>query len=236
VCIRDVYDDAELALHAPALRFSREVDLRSGKRTRQMLVAPLLDSHGNTLLGVLQLANIRSGRFFRSVAADGLKELCAALAFTLRQRLKPPPALRSKYDFLMVDEVLSAPEFERASRTANARGGDIEQVLVDECHVRLSALGAALAKFYGVAYEPFRVDRIKPSDLLKNLKREFVEYNGWLLIEHEQDALVILALDPDKVKHSRIVNNLFPKARVEFRVTTSVEFWPTAARSTPCCR
>jgi type II secretory ATPase GspE/PulE/Tfp pilus assembly ATPase PilB-like protein len=223
VCIRDAYDDAELSSHAPPLRFSREADLRSGQRTRQMLVAPLIDATGNTLLGVLQLANNRSGRYFRSIAAEGLKELCAALAITLRQRLKPPPGFRSKYDFLVADSVLSAAQLERAQRAARA-GADIEQILVTECQVKLPTLGAALARFYGVPYEPFRSDRIKPGGVLKNLKREFVDHNRWLIIEQDQDLLVILATDPEAVKQSRMVRNIFPKARLVFRVTTNVEF------------
>jgi type II secretory ATPase GspE/PulE/Tfp pilus assembly ATPase PilB-like protein len=224
VCIRDAYDDAELASHTPALRFSREVDLRTGQRTHQMLAAPLLGAPGNTLLGVVQLANHRKGRPFRSIAAEGLKELCAALAFALGPRLQPQPAPRSKYDALVSDGVLSASELARASSAAGAGGGDIEQILVDQYRVKLSALGAALARFHGVPYEPFHADRIKPGALLKHLKREFVEHNRWLLIEQQGDVLVILALEPEQVRLSRMVNHLFPKSRLEFRVTTRVEF------------
>ena len=42
--IRDVYDDAELKSHNPNLRFLQEVDKRTGYRTKQMLVAPILDA------------------------------------------------------------------------------------------------------------------------------------------------------------------------------------------------
>jgi type II secretory ATPase GspE/PulE/Tfp pilus assembly ATPase PilB-like protein len=223
VCIRDLYDDAELASHMPPLRFSRAADLGSGRRTRQMIAAPLIDTAGNTLLGVLQLANNRSGRYFRSIAAEGLRQLCGALAVALRKRLKPPPGFRSKYDFLVADSVLSAAQLERAHHAAGA-GGDVEQILVLEYHVKLPALGAALARFYGVPYEPFRPERSKPSGVLKNLKREFVEHNRWLVIEQDQDLLVILATDPEAVRNSRMVRNIFPKARLALRVTTSLEF------------
>jgi type II secretory ATPase GspE/PulE/Tfp pilus assembly ATPase PilB-like protein len=219
VCIRDACDESELVSHVPALQFSSV-----GQRTRQMLVAPVLDSPGKALLGVIQLANTRCGSHFRSIAAEGLKELCTTLALVMRQNLKLPPATRSKYDFLVTDGVLSASELDHASRAASARGGDIEQLLCSEFHVKLSALGAALARFYGVPYEPFRADRIKPAGLLKNLRREFVEHNRWLLIEHRQDTLVILAPDPEQVKQSRMAHNLFPKATLLFRVTTNVEF------------
>ncbi len=223
VCIRDAYDDAELAFHAPPLRFSRGADLGSGRRTRQMIAAPLIDAAGDTLLGVLQLANHRSGRYFRSIAAEGLRELCGALAIALRKRLKPAPGFRSKYDFLVADSVLSAAQLERAHHAAGA-GGDVEQVLVLDYHIKAPTIGAALARFYGVPYEPFRPERSKPAGVLKNLKREFVEHNRWLIIEQDQDLLVVLATDPEAVKHSRMVRILFPKARLALRVTTNVEF------------
>jgi type II secretory ATPase GspE/PulE/Tfp pilus assembly ATPase PilB-like protein len=224
LCIRDVYDEAELASHAPPLRFSRELDLRSGQRTRQMLVAPVLDTSGNTLLGVLQLANQRRGRCFRSIAAEALRELCAALAIALRRRLTPPPKPLTKYDCLVADAVLSAADLARANRAANAGGSDIERVLMKDYKVKLAELGAALARFYGVPYEPFRPERNKPSGLLKSLRREFVEHNKWLLLHHHRDLVVILALEPDKLKQSNMINNVFPKARLVFRVTTNLEF------------
>ncbi|HEU4374629.1 MAG TPA: GspE/PulE family protein [Telluria sp.] len=223
VCVRDAYDDTELASHTPPLRFSREADLGSGRRTRQMIAAPLIDADGDTLLGVLQLANHRFGRYFRSIAVEGLREVCGALAIALRKRLKPPPGFRSKYDFLVADAVLSATQLERAHHAAGA-GGDVEQILLLNYHVKTPAIGAALARFYGVPYEPFRAERSKPAGVLKNLKREFVEHNRWLIIEQDHDLLVVLATDPEAVKHSRMVRNIFPKARLALRVTTNFEF------------
>src|SRR5574340_1575673 len=41
--IKDVYDGQELAGYSPHLRFLQEVDKRTGYRTKQMLVAPILD-------------------------------------------------------------------------------------------------------------------------------------------------------------------------------------------------
>ena len=41
--IADVYDEQELKKHHASLRFLREVDKKTGYRTKQMLVAPVLD-------------------------------------------------------------------------------------------------------------------------------------------------------------------------------------------------
>lgn len=46
-------------------RFDRNVDLRSGYRTLNMLVVPVWDAAGRTVIGVLQVLNKRSGPFER---------------------------------------------------------------------------------------------------------------------------------------------------------------------------
>ena len=46
-------------------RFDRNVDLRSGFRTLNMLVVPVWDPNGRAVIGVLQVLNKRSGPFER---------------------------------------------------------------------------------------------------------------------------------------------------------------------------
>ncbi len=226
VNIRDVYDDAELKSHSPRLHFLREVDRRTGYRTRQMLVAPIVDRRGNELLGVVQLINSRDDAPFSAIAEEGVKELCKTLAVAYTQRLKAPP-VRSKYDGLVAEAVLAPAELELAARSARRKGDDIEQVLVKDFQVKLAVIGNALGKFYGVPYEAFKPERIKPAELLKNLKRDFVEQNRWLPIEDGKDGLVILATDPEQVRNARVINTIFPKARLNYRVTTNSEFRQT---------
>ncbi len=55
VNLADVYDGEALKRVHPDLTFLKAVDRRTGYRTRQMLVAPILE--GNTLYGVLQIIN-----------------------------------------------------------------------------------------------------------------------------------------------------------------------------------
>ncbi len=76
-------------------------------------------------------------------------------------------------------------------------------------------------------YEPFKPDRIKPMDLLKNLKREYVDANQWLPIDDSKEGLVVLCLDPERVRSSRIASNVFPKARIVYKVTTLKDFRDT---------
>ena len=224
--IKDVYDDAELRKLNPNLRFLQEVDKRTGYRTKQMLVAPIMEAGGSELIGVIQVINHKTGTPFGEMAEDGIAEIAQTLAIALKQRQKPAVA-KTKYDYLISDAVLSAGEFELASRQARKKAVEIEQVLLEEFQVKLPAIGAALSKFFGVPYEPFKPDRVKPADLLKNLKREYVESTQWVAIDDTKEGLVVMCLDPERIRSSRIAANVFPKARIVYKVTTQKEFRDT---------
>jgi type II secretory ATPase GspE/PulE/Tfp pilus assembly ATPase PilB-like protein len=224
VNLRDVYDDAELKSLNPSLRFLQEVDKRTGYRTKQMLVAPIVD--GQELIGVIQIINNKAGVPFGPLTEDGVGELSQTLAIAFRQRQKPQQ-VKTKYDYLISDAVLSAGEFELASRQARKKAVDVEQVLAEEFQVKIAAIGAALSKFFGVPYETFKQDRVKPMELLKNLKREYVDQNQWLPIDDTREGLVVLCLDPERIRSSRIASNVFPKAKIVYRVTTQREFRDT---------
>ncbi len=224
--LRDVYDESELHSHNPNLRFLQEVDKRTGYRTKQMLVAPVVDGTNGELIGVVQIINNKAGLPFGPMTEEGVSELTQTLAIAFRQRQKPQ-ILKTKYDFLVSDAVISAAEFELAARSARKKAIDVESVLSEEFQVKLPSIGAALAKFFAVPYEPLKTDRIKPMDLLKNLKREYVESNQWVPIEDGKEGLIVLCLDPERVKSSRIVQNVFPKAKLIYRVTTQKEFRET---------
>lgn len=224
--IKDVYDENELASYSSHLRFLQEVDKRTGYRTKQMLVAPILDMPSNDLVGIIQVINNKAGTPFTSVVEEGVQELAQTMAVALRQR-QQNSVVKTKYDYLVADALLSAAEFELATRTARRKNVDIEDVLIDEFQIGIPALGKALSSFFGVPYEPYKADRIKPVDLLKNMKREYVESSHWVPIEETQEGLMILTTDPERIQASRVVNNIFPKSRLVYKVCSQREFKQT---------
>ena len=224
--IADVYDAAELQRLGPEIRFLSEVDRRTGYRSKQMLVVPIC-AEGGTLLGVVQLINHRPDTPFPQLAETGAEELAATLAVAFQRRRNTPFVARGRYDHLVGDGVLSPDELEGARRGAREKGVGLEDVLIDDMKIKPALIGQALAKFFAVAYEPFRAERLKPADLLRNIKREYVDANGWLPLEESAEGLVVLTTDPEKLRMSRMVENVFPKRKVVCRVTTQAEFVAT---------
>ncbi len=226
--IKDVYDDAELKSFSPNLAFLKAVDQRTGYRTKQMMVAPITGGEGGgELLGVVQVINHLPGTPFPALTEEGLVELAKTLAIAFRVRQQIPSQIKSKFEYLIVDNVISEGELELATRTARRKNKNVEDILIDEFQVKPPALGAALAKYFGVPYEPFKPDRIRPIDLLKNLKKDYAESANWMPIEDTKEGLVVLTTDPEHLKSSRVVQNIFPKQKPVYRVCSSRDFIQT---------
>ena len=132
VNIADVYDEEALKRIHPSLTFLKEVDKRSGYRTKQMLVVPILD--GDTLHGVLQIINNKSDQPFGELEVEGATQLCKTLATAIHQRMQRAEdgARRkaTKYDGLIADGVLTQDELARAVQKARAESTPVEQVLM----------------------------------------------------------------------------------------------------------
>src|ERR1700675_4068925 len=74
--IRDVYDEKELKTYSPHLNFLKQVDTKTGYRTKQMLVTPVLEAQTNALIGVVQIINAKSGQAFSPAMEEGVTLLC----------------------------------------------------------------------------------------------------------------------------------------------------------------
>ncbi|WP_338849734.1 GspE/PulE family protein [Massilia sp. W12] len=224
--IRDVYDEAELHSYSPQLHFQQGVDQRTGYRTKQMLVAPMVEAQSKELLGVVQFINSRDNEPFSDFTTEGVKQLTETLAIALHQRLKPQ-VIRTKFDGLVSDGVISAPELELALRAARRKNADIEETLVKEFQVPLAAIGQSMSKFFRIPYDPFKPERVKPLDLLKNLKQQYCEQSQWVPVEENKDGIIVVSPDPERIINQKIVNQIFPKSRVFYSVTTVAEFKKT---------
>jgi type II secretory ATPase GspE/PulE/Tfp pilus assembly ATPase PilB-like protein len=224
--IADVYDKAELQAISPQLELRKEVDEVTHFRSKQMLAAPILSDKGE-LEGVLQLINSVDGKPFSPIAEEGLLGLAQTLGVAFAQRTRAPGAPRSRYDLLVTEAKITADELDAATRKAREKKVPTEEVLVEDMGLTLQEVGEAVAGFFQVPYEPYRSDRIKPVDLLKNIKREFVEQSHWLPLEENEQGIVVMAMDPEQVRASRQANNVFPNKKIVIRATTGREFRKT---------
>ncbi len=228
--LADVYDEDALKQIHPSLTFLKEVDKRSGYRTKQMLVSPIIE--GGNLYGVLQVINNKNDQPFGELDVKGVVQLCKTLATAIRQRLQKvdePQRIRAtKYDGLVADGLLSGAQLQDCVQEARNEGQPVEHLLLSQHQITPAQVGPSLAKFFGVPYEPFNSGRIRSEMLHGSLKREFAEGQGWIPLEESPEGLVIMCLDPEATRGARVVPQVFSRInKFSYRVTTQTEFEQT---------
>jgi type II secretory ATPase GspE/PulE/Tfp pilus assembly ATPase PilB-like protein len=132
---------------------------------------------------------------------------------------------------LVVAGVMTDSELRQSIEAARAEGHSIEATLLAQYGLKPAVIGDALSKFFGAPYEPFNPGRIRSEMLHGALKREFIVEQGWIPLEESPEGLVIMCLDPEAVKGSRVVPQVFPRtAKFTYRVSTQTEFKETLAQ------
>jgi GAF domain/Type II secretion system (T2SS), protein E, N-terminal domain len=229
VRLRDAYSKEELAAYADGLTFCREVDERTGFRTRQMLAAPVYREKSTEVVGVIQLLNRNDDSPFSAADELGLNKLCKSMGMVFERRKKPVAIVldTSKYRVLVEKSVLSQPELELAARSAQRKNVDMEDVLIDEFHVPLAAIGTCLAAASKLTYERYDPLRKRPAEALAKINREFTAENRCVPIEDDGKNMTFLTTDPERSMHSGAARKHFPYARHFYRVTTLREFQQT---------
>ncbi|MFO7578853.1 MAG: GspE/PulE family protein [Nitrosomonas halophila] len=225
--LEDATDHAALKAKGVQPHWLQPIEASLGLRCRQVLVVPILNRSHHELLGMVQIVNHQENQPFAHDMTDSVSGICQALANAFQRQRRPRLFTRTRYDHLIATGAIGASEFELAKQKARATGGNLEDILLDAFQIEPAQIGAALAAFFGVRYEPYQADRARPLALLKHLKREFVESNSWLPIDDGMDGLTVLTLDPERIKALRIVNQVFPKHKIIYTVCTQREFRAT---------
>ena len=235
VRIDNLDDPAELERIDPELHFFNQVDTITGFKSKQMLAAPLLQGASKELVGVLQLINQRADGRFDSVAEEGLEALTATLSLALAQRIKTTALLPKRYEVLAAEGVISAAELELAQRWAQRKNKDLEQVLVEDFHVALAAMGNAMARQCNLAYQPLAQNWYPKAELAKKVNRAMAEQQQWLPHSQDGNIVVLVTTEPDNRLNKQNMNRAFPYNELAVRFTTRTEFdrmlnqtWPAA--------
>ncbi|MDH5206395.1 MAG: ATPase, T2SS/T4P/T4SS family, partial [Hylemonella sp.] len=134
----------------------------------------------------------------------------------------------SRYDSLIKSGLLSEVELGECIQEARNQGASVEHFLREHYEISTEQIGQSLATFFGVKYEGFNAGRIRSEFLHGPLKREFVQGEGWIPLEDTPQGLLVMCLDPEATRGSRMVPQVFPRiSKFEYRVTTQADFEQT---------
>ncbi len=217
----DVYDSNELKKIDPALEFDSSWDMKTGFKTKQILVVPIL--YKTFMLGAIQFINQKKGVPFSKTEENYGKELAKIMGIAMynQKRMAKTQTRNSKFDYLLANHILTQKELNKAIANSRKNNEPIENVLVDDLKIQKKEIGLALSKYYKVQFLEFNDKLPIPGELLTNLKVPFMKNNVWVPIRSEGKSVVIAIDDPHDGQRIGEIKTLFGgkeiKTLVSFR-------------------
>jgi uncharacterized membrane protein YidH (DUF202 family) len=130
----------------------------------------------------------------------------------------------SEFSFLVERGILSHAEFEEAESTAQARGIDLEKVLLTEFGVAKQHLLDALAEYYHCDFIEYDERLPIPPELLATLNQDTLSSYQWMpVMKNKSGTVVIAARNPESYVMQEEVKKYVKADRYEFRVTLDAD-------------
>ena len=215
--IKDVYDDKELAGIDPILKFDRSWDKKTGYRTKQVLVYPII--YKKFLLGAIQLINRKSGDVFTKLDEEAVAKLAEILGIALYNQKRMATKKRpTKFDYILENHILTQKELDKAIVDARQRKEPIESILINDLKVGKTDILKSLGTFYRVPFVEYNDTMPIPGELLANLKVPFLKKNIWVPLKTEDDKIIIAIDNPHDLHKTDGIKALMAGKKLEFHV------------------
>jgi type II secretory ATPase GspE/PulE/Tfp pilus assembly ATPase PilB-like protein len=216
--IVNAYDINELSRVDKELTFDASWDERSGYRTKQILTVPI--SYKKYVIGVLQLINKKSGDRFRLEDQNSAVEMANVLgiAFFNQKKLAQKRSKRTKFDYLINNNIITERELENAISIARDKKLSIESIFINKMKVRKEDVGRSLADYYNCDYVPFDGNYPIPGELVAKLKHVYLKSNLWVPLSKQDGKIKILIDNPQRLDKIDSIKPLLPAEHYEFAV------------------
>ena len=220
VNIKNVYDPEELKGIDPVLSFDKSWDEKTGLKTQQVLVAPIIFK--KLLLGAIQLINRKKGDAFTETDEKNILELSETLGIGLynQKRMSTGKTGRkSKYDYLLENHILTQKELKKIVMESRERKEFPEAIMMKDYKVQKSDIGESLSRYFDVPFIIYNKNAPIPGDLLAGVKVPFMKNNFWVPLRVDEDESVIIAIDdPHDLQKSGEIKSLFPGRKIKFNI------------------
>ena len=216
--IKNAYDDSEVAAIDDALVFDKNWDQKTGYRTREMLVYPIIFQ--KYLMGALQLVNRVGGGRFTQIDEKNIADLAKILGIALynQKRMAARGGRVSKFDYLLENHLLTTKELSKAIADSRQRKEPVESILIREYKIPKSELGESLSRFYKTPFVAFNATHPIPGELLSGLKVPFMRNNVWVPLRMQDNQPLVAIDDPHDLKRIDEIKSLFPGRALKFAV------------------
>ncbi|MBW1705153.1 MAG: GspE/PulE family protein [Deltaproteobacteria bacterium] len=216
--ILDVYDENELKSINSQLKFDKSWDQKSGFKTTQVLVAPIV--YNKYLLGVIQLINKRAGERFTEEDEASVQDIAKVLGTAFFKNQKAAQKTKpTKYDYLITNNIISNKDLTEAMPMARKLKKTVESVLMSDYNVSKDDIGKSMSDFYKTRFIPYDDKMVIPGQLLKGLKVNFLRNNVFVPVAQSADKVIVTMENPNFLPARDAVKRLIKAKGFEYCVS-----------------
>lgn len=217
VNISDAYNQSEIKKIDAELSFDQTWDKKSGFRTKQILTAPIYNN--NQLMGVIQILNkkIGEGNFSEEEAGLAL-EIAEVLGVAFFNQQRFERRRKTRFDHLISHDLIKEEDLERAWEESREQKETMENFLMHKYKIAKDDIGHAFEEFYHCRFIQYNDKAVIPSNLIKNLKRDFLRRELWVPLEKINDKIHIIVDDPNNIIKRDTIENLLKTKQVKYDV------------------
>ena len=215
--IADAYNESELIKISPDLRFDKQWDQKFNKKTKSVIVFPLIFE--GAVNGALALMNKKSGLPFSDKDAEGVREIATTLGIAMSKQ-KKSVGKRSKYDAIVSANLITQKDLEAALKKAADAGETVETILMDEYNIPLAEIGKCYAYYFRTDYVGFDKEMPIPVDLIHDFTLEKLKSEQWVPLDKKENSVEVAMEDPRDIVKRDNIQLQFKSSTVKFSVTT----------------
>jgi len=215
--VQDAYDQEELHAIHPTLESDASWDKKIGFRTKQVLTFPILSGR-NSVLGVIQLLNKRSGGVFTKEDEAAVAEIAGHIGTAIVRMLKSPSESSTYLDYLATTDLLDASQMTALKTSAHAAQADLESLMIDTYKIPASAVARTLGEYFQCPSMEYDERLMLDPALFKNLKMHFLKKNFWVPIRREGHAIDVLVDNPRDLDKVQMIKRVLHGQPVQFFV------------------
>jgi len=219
VNISDAYNQAELKAIDFELTFDSSWDKKSGFRTKQILAAPIF--YEDQLMGVIQVLNRKkgSGKFTEDEVGLVMEVVeVLGVAFYNQQRLER--RRKTRFDFLLTRGMVKEEEMDAAWDEAREAKESVERYLMRKYRISKDDIGHSFEEFYRCRFIDYSEKTIIPGDLIRNLKKDYLQRELWVPLEIRGGKVVVIVDDPQNIIKRDMIENILKTKSIEFLCAT----------------
>ena len=216
VNVKNAYDEQELRMISPSLRFDRSWDQKTGFRTKQVLCVPM--KFNNILIGVFQLINKKDDSGFSETDLAYITELATSLSIAIHNIYRITASTKiirqkSRYNYLLDKNIIEEKDIEKATNSPDLATLGMDHVLMRDFKVSREDMAKSLSLYFGSDFVLFDPQLPPIEDVLSKIKPERLKKEHWVPVKIENGVLYVAMDDPTDLGKQDLLKFIYPEYR-----------------------